>query len=156
MKCNLGYTLLEMLVVLVIISIMTTVAVLTMGHQQERPLKTFTETLIESLTLAEEQAILQPATVALIFTAHDFGFYEYQQGWKPIIDDALSRQSLPPGIQVQLDKPVVINSDGKLSDFRLRVSNQGKNRGFEIRGHIDGTITSYPYYPSRDHKGAVR
>ena len=51
-----GFTLLELLVVLVIISIVASMAMLTIGHNQNKEMETFTKELTQTLTLAEEQA----------------------------------------------------------------------------------------------------
>src|SRR5438445_13371118 len=84
-----GFTLLEILVVLVIMNIVAGMAVLTIDRNANKRLQTFTQTLMQSLTLAEEQALLQPATLGLAFTPHSFCFYEYrlkQKGarWEPL------------------------------------------------------------------------
>ena len=56
-----GFTLIELLVVIFIISIVTSVALLSISRNENKQLEAFTNELVQTVTLAEEQAMLQPS-----------------------------------------------------------------------------------------------
>jgi len=69
-----GFTLIEILVVILIISIVTSVALLSISRNENRQLETFTKDLVQTLTLAQEQAMLQPAVLGLAIERHTYQF----------------------------------------------------------------------------------
>src|SRR5688500_5366349 len=75
-----GFTLLEILVVLVIISVVATMGMLTIGYNDHKKIEAFAKDLTETITLAEEQALLQPTNLNLVFTKKTFGFYQSLKG----------------------------------------------------------------------------
>jgi len=107
-----GYTLLEILVVLVIISIVAGMAVLTIGHNDNKQLQAFTQELTQTLTLAEEQALLQPATLGLVVSSRSFRFYEYRptkmgsdrvaNTWEALQSLELGKHAIPSNIEVRV------------------------------------------------------
>lgn len=165
LKHNSGYTLLEILVVLVIISIVAGMAVLTIGHNDNKQLQAFTQKLAQTLTLAEEQALLQPATLGLVLTASSFGFYEYRQvqarpSWEPLADRELGLHEIPSDIQVSLKiaskarsveqqaektPSLLISTNGTLTPFTILIGKKNKPPRYVLIGHADGTVTSQVY-----------
>ena len=164
-KPNTGYTLLEILVVLVIISIVAGMAILTLGRNDNKMLQAFTQEFVQTLTLAEEQALLQPATLGLVLTNHSFGFYEYnetrsQAAWKPLMDQELGLRKIPADIQIILkiankilpqeqltgETPtILISTNGTLTPFTILIGKKNKKPRYKLIGQADGTITSEVY-----------
>lgn len=164
-RANSGYTLLEILVVLVIISIVAGVALLTIGHNDNKELQAFTRELTQTLTLAEEQALLQPVTLGLMFTTHSFRFYEYRQtrssaSWQALNDRELGLHRIPEDIQLSLQindkilplEPVegklpalFVSTNGTLTPFTLLIGKKNKKPRYQLIGHADGSITSQRY-----------
>lgn len=165
LKLKAGYTLLEILVVLVIISIVAGMAILTVGHNDNKQLQAFTQQLAQTLTLAEEQALLQPATLGLELTAHSFRFYEYRQtqaspSWEPLADRELGLHEIPHDIEISLqiaDKvlpleklagkapSLLISTNGTLTPFTILIGKKDKPPSYELIGHADGSVTSQVY-----------
>ncbi len=153
-----GYTLIEILVVIVIISIVSTVALLTVGHNQNRRMESVARQFTQMLTLAEEQAMLQPAVLGLSVTGSSFQFLTYQTHWVPLQDKALASHSLPDNIVLTLmnsrqledtddsdevTPQIVISTNGNVTPFTLYIGKQGEAPRYVVTGEADGTIESH-------------
>jgi general secretion pathway protein H len=165
LKPKAGYTLLEILVVLVIISIVAGMAVLTVGHNHNKQLQAFTQELAQTLTLAEEQALLQPTTLGLELTPRSFRFYEYREvktgkTWEPVADRELGLHSIPKDIQVSLQiagktlplealegkaPSLLVSTNGTLTPFTILIGQKDKTPRYQLTGRSDGTVTSQVY-----------
>lgn len=96
-----GFTLIEVLIVLIIVSVITAVAVLAFGHfDRGRREKMVMQQFVRVITVAQQQAILSPMVLGLAITADGYTFYRYQpktqsttEKWLPLSDDALSNQN---------------------------------------------------------------
>lgn len=159
-----GFTLIEILVVLFIISIVTSVALLSISRNENKQMETFANQLTQSLTLAEEQAMLQPSVLGfeLNETRLEFDSLEINQEtkksiWVPLTDTILSRQNIPDNIAVSIDingntqpqeetdkhnPQIIISTNGDITPFSIYVGKKGERPRFVIRGEADGTITS--------------
>ena len=78
MRRNSGFTLIEVLIVIFIISIVSTTALMTIGRNENRRLETLAIQITQMLTLAEEEALLQPAVIGLAISDTSFQFLRYQ------------------------------------------------------------------------------
>lgn len=99
-----GFTLFELLVTIVIISVLISLAVLSIGDTQaerERRLITQLATLTE---LARETALFNSQELALFFWEHGYAFYRLDGAqWRLITEDTLLRnRDLPEDIIVSL------------------------------------------------------
>lgn len=160
-----GYTLLEILVVLVIISIVAGMAVLTIGHNERREMQAFARDLEQTLTLAEEQALLQPAMLGLMLTTQSFGFYEYRKkdtefSWRPITDRELGPHPIPKGLELRLTindhilplesteaktPTLFVSTNGTITPFVLLIGKKNQPPCYQLVGHADGSITNEVY-----------
>src|SRR3990167_3252437 len=78
---NGGFTLIEVLVVLLIVSIITAVAVMALGDQfggKTRREKIVIEQFSQTITIAQQQAILTPAVLGLGVTTDGYRYYTYE------------------------------------------------------------------------------
>lgn len=106
-----GFTLIELLVVIFIISIVTSVALLSISRNENRQLEAFTNELLQSVTLAEEHAMLQPAVLGLSFARESYQFLTYQppagadkkQTWIPASDKLLDKHIIPSDIELSIE-----------------------------------------------------
>ncbi len=155
-----GFTLIEILVVLFIISIVTAVALLTIGKNEQREVKRFAEELTQILTLAEEQAMLQPTVLGLALNQDSFHFASYQletdkkkNYWKPLQDNLLGKHRIPSDIEVNIkmgkeskavshEPQIIISTNGDLTPFTIYVGKQGEKPLYEIKGDADGNVTN--------------
>jgi general secretion pathway protein H len=103
-----GFTLLEILVVVVIIGIVTVGALLSLSFTgPDRELHNEGDRLADLMNYAQEQGELQTRELGLYCTDHSYKFLAFDARrnlWVPIMDDdALRPRTLPDAIKLQLD-----------------------------------------------------
>lgn len=150
-----GYTLIEILVVIFIISIATTVTLLTIGKNENREIETFTKELTQMVSLAEEQAMLQPRILGITLNANTIQFASYDKNketqkstWLPLSDHVLNHYAIPDNIQVSLqgvasqqDTPqIIFSTNGDVTPFVLFVGKKGKKPMYAISADADGNV----------------
>ena len=161
-----GFTLLEVLVVIVIIGIITSMAVLSVhvlggDHEMQQE----AERLQAILTQVREDAMLQSRDIGLRLAPTGFDFLEYDsknERWREIPDDTMLRpRTLPEGLHlalrledraVQLKPPqpateqnplqpqVVLQASGDLAPFDIIFSRDGTTEQRRVNGTVDGKI----------------
>ena len=159
-----GFTLIEILVVLVIIAVLTTVAILSVGVLgQDRGLDAEGERFSDVAAAAMEQAQLEGRDFGIRFAETRYEILTYvtrRQRWESVIDDRLyAIHELPAGVLVRLelegklvqfveDKPgdvrvpqVILYSSGDVSPYRLSFAREGSELGWSVAGQADGTLT---------------
>jgi general secretion pathway protein H len=118
---NAGFSLLELLVVIVIIGIAVSFATLAFGDNQAERMSHKSKQLGALIDLAKEQAIFNSQELGLLFTKDSYSFYrmeisikkkdeektkkkdEEKTVWLPIEDDKfLSKRILPVGLEYEL------------------------------------------------------
>lgn len=111
-----GFTLLELLVVVLIIGIVTAAMLLSMSFAgKDTDLETESKRLLALMNYAREQAELQTRQYGILFGQHGYAFvvYDVRQGvWRTAIeDDALRQRTLPSGLDFKLvvdARPIVL------------------------------------------------
>jgi len=102
-----GFTLLEVLVVVVIIGIITSMAVVSVNvlggdHEMDQEARR----LVAVLTQAREDALLEGRDVGVRVDAHGYDFMHYDgrnERWEMVSDDPLLRErTLPDGVEASL------------------------------------------------------
>lgn len=166
-----GFTLIEILVVVVIIGIITVGALLSMSFTgPDRALHTEGERLADLMNYAQEQGELQTRELGLYCTDHSYRFLAFDARrnlWVPIDDDdALRARTLPDSIKLQLDvegrevvlasladeqkkkiapvdlQPhVMIFSNGDLTAFRVTLQREGSEETVTLQPDRQGRIT---------------
>jgi general secretion pathway protein H len=165
-----GFTLIEILVVVVIIGIVTVGAMLSLSFTgPDRELHTEGDRLADLMNYAQEQGELQTRELGLYCTDHSYQFLAFDARrnlWVPVADDdALRPRNLPDALKLQLDVEgrevvlaspadeqkkkiapqdllphVMIFSNGDLTSFRVTLEREG----------TDMTVTLAP-----DHQGKI-
>lgn len=166
-----GFTLVEILVVVVIVGIITVGALLSMSFMgPDRELHTEGERIADLMNYAQEQGELQTRELGLYCTDHSYSFlvFDAQRNlWVPIDDDdALRARNLPDAIRLQLvvegrdvvlasaadeqkkkiapaqlQPHVMIFSNGDLTSFRLTLVRDGTDQTVTLRPDRQGRIT---------------
>lgn len=99
-----AFTLIEVLVALVIVAIVMAVAVLSMdvvGRKEKA--KFAADRLVEVITYAAQQSLLQLNPISLRVSPHYYAFYEYRHdAWQAMPQAIFGQQRLPYGITAQL------------------------------------------------------
>ena len=113
-----GFTLLELMVVLVLVGIIFSFAVLSIGGDDvAEAMERETRRLETLITMAGEEAVLRSEEVAIHFSEDGYTFLFLQaDGWQePENDPLLRARTLPAGIRMRLevegDPPRLVKSD---------------------------------------------
>lgn len=160
-----GFTLIEILIVIVIASIMATLATLSINaYVNARQVQSVADELNLKMTLAERQALLQPAVIGLVIQPHAYEFYQFvtlphqQTGhWQKISGNRLFvTKTLSNYVVLQVKSTVVEkNTDkdiktlqpqimflptGEITAFVLDIGKNGKKATYRIEGDETGAI----------------
>lgn len=155
-----GFTLIEILIVIFIISIVTSVALLTIGHNENKKMETFAKELTQVVSLAEEQAMLQPNILGIAFNDGSLQFLKYakerdQEVWVPVDDDNINKINIPKGINIKVKvqnkripesseskglPQIVFSTNGDITPFTIEVGKKGEKPRHLIIGEADGHL----------------
>lgn len=161
-----GFTLIEVLIVILIISIVTGVSLLTLNRNENREIEAFANELTQMVSLAEEQAMLEPKVLGISFEGDDVQFHSLltekeskKQIWQPLNDRILGTYTIPANVQLSLQvagneikleadgeerkvPPIVISTNGGMTPFILYVGKKGEKPRFAITADADGNVHS--------------
>lgn len=162
-----GFTLIEILVVVVIVGIFASIAILAVGVTgRDRPLTEETKRLATLLDMVKEQAEMQNRDFGLRLLEREYDFVRYdprRAEWREVPEDRLLRaRELPPPMRMRLyldareavlkppadpKKPrppqVLVFASGDVTDFELKIVNEDSNLETTIKGKPDGTIETH-------------
>lgn len=156
-----GFTLIEMLVVMVIIGIILSFATLGISHG-ETPLKQEAQRLASLVKLARFEALLQTQAMGLFFDSESYHFYQFQeQHWQSLEDDDVFRPRFLQGplqltlnidnMPVPLEKckinpclpQLLLLSDGESTPFEIILT--ADHLSYHLMGTATGEITLQRY-----------
>ena len=108
-----GFTLLELLIVLVVIGIMSSFAVLSVGTaDRDKPLAKETQRLLALMRMASEESVQRTEQLGLRIDNDSYRFLIYDQNtWQSLEDDLFRERSLPDNIIMTLvleGRPIVL------------------------------------------------
>lgn len=157
---NHGFTLIEILVVVVIVSLLTVLGVQMISSGSiERHLQQHGKRLQSSLEFACDQATLQNIPYGVAFSQTGYQFFIYvNQNWQVLnFDNTNLSHEFTDGSQISLsidDQPLVLKEDyadkpqllcdntGQLSPFELLISDTSKQHQFQLKTSDYWTIES--------------
>ena len=163
-----GFTLLELMVVMVLIGIIFSFAVLSLGGDDVAELmEQETRRLVTLLDMAGEEAVLSGEELAVYFTDTGYEFMVLRgERWQPTTDDALLKaHTLPAGMQFRLEidgePPVLGGSDDDEDSLtpQIYILSSGEMTPFSatlessdsyIRYHLSATILGKLEWESED------
>lgn len=155
-----GFTLIEILVVIFIMSIVTSVAVLTISRNENRQLESFAKEIQQKIRLMEEEAMLKPSVLGLAIRDNAFQFSTYQKSsWLLTENERRVDDSIPHNIELSLEisgkkiplqsdnnekhfPHIVISTNGDITPFTIYVARKGKSPRYIVKGDANGNITS--------------
>ncbi len=167
-----GFTLIEMLVVVLIIGMMAAVVVLSVGVTgRDQELEKESDRVFSLLGYVREQAELQTREFGLLCGEHGYEFLTYDPRramWVSAdADDAMRTRKLPQGLDLKLviegrdvvlrrpadakDKTphVMIFSNGDLTSFQLTLEREGGLRSVTLVSDDTGKIEAQPMKEAR-------
>lgn len=153
-----GFTLIEILVVIVLLGIILTVAMISIGNTQSGKLKEDMRRLLQIMRLAHEEAITNQQTLAMKFSAHGYALQRYDEKgkiWVSVTDPDFFRarkldedykiRLLQDGLSVSLtDKDsgkVLMYSSGEMTPFELDIGLPDSHINYHMSGDLMGKLT---------------
>lgn len=159
-KPNKGFTLIEIMVVVVIVAVLISAVTLSFPPVGDKLLKENADRFSALINLAQDEAILQSNELAVEITPTGYSFYQNENNsWQAFSDKPFSKRQLPAeistkifldGISINLedrdkDKPqVVILSSGEMTPFTytLQFKDQSEIQlKVDANGEIEKTFT---------------
>lgn len=164
-----GFTLIEVLVVLIIIAVITGIAATSFGHFGEnRREKIIVQQFARTIEVAQQQALLTPSILGLSITDRGYQFFQYEillnskrAEWMPLRDDMLSNKTAfektfavrvtqiahyslseksGQNRQTQENDPrIVFSPSGYVTPFALTL--KGKQETFVLRVNNNGLVS---------------
>jgi general secretion pathway protein H len=171
-----GFTLIEILVVVVIIGVISSLVILTVNLTgEDRELEQEGRRATALLTYAREQAELQTREFGLFCGERGYEFLTfdaYQDVWRPVDEDeSLRARQLPAGLflrlriegrEIVLRQPpnkkwkenekvphLMLFSNGDLTPFELTVEREGEKRSITVSANETGLIEEQPLQERR-------
>jgi general secretion pathway protein H len=154
-----GFTLLELLVVVVIIGLLAGAATLSMGAVgNDREMEQETQRVRSMVGLLNEEALMQTRDYGVLFTETGYRFlmFDYQQSkWVDphALDPQLVLRLFLDGREVQLQRDfealdvddlephIMLLSSGEVTPFTIELTRSGQQGRFELTAALDGTVT---------------
>ena len=142
-----GFTLIEILVVLVIIGLMATLAVFTMGgSSQQRELEVQAQDLYLRMQVMSEQAVLNNLEAGLVLESDRYQFVVFDdetQAWNASPERLFQARALPIWLSVDTvvdaDGPRLTNNNNTLRPDVVFFSS-GESTAFEIELMVKGQV----------------
>jgi len=151
-----GFTLLELLAVILIIGIIISFATLSIGQNSSRIVQDEIERLQGLIQLASVESVLQGRELALEFDRNKYQFLEFSDNdWLPVAEDNMLRERpLPETIEIELllegietsfrdnkNLPrIFILSSGELTPFMMTLKTD-EGEEFTLEGQSNGKLS---------------
>lgn len=151
-----GFTLIEVLAVLVIIGVIVGFATLSLGNRNRDVLDQEARRLAALMPLALQEAMLSARELGFVLDEGQYAFLVLgPDGWRPMEDDVLRTRTLAPQVEAELagDPPglaepeqealqpqILFLSSGQITPFELTLRDPKVDGYFRLTGAITGEI----------------
>ncbi len=158
-----GFTLLELLVVLVIIGIVSSFAVLSTGLTgRNRPLDKEAQRMLALMKMAGEESVQKTEELGLTLDSDGYHFQDYdydQNAWQSLQDDLFRERHLPDGVTLELvleGRPIVLASPSQTdSTDKPSADSQDQPKPPQILFLSSGEVTQFTLTLS-EHPGTAQ
>ena len=159
-----GFTLVEILIVILIISIVSGIALMTFTRNKTKQIETFAKQLTHIITLAQQEAMLQPQTLGLAFYRHHFQFFNYktdqEHPWQAITTKYLGSHTIPEFMHITLHinhesqalngKPqIIISESGDITPFSLNIAHGNSIPAYVVSADASGHVQTELYHDEK-------
>lgn len=154
MRVSRGFTLIEVLVVILIISIITGMSIMAFGDfGAGRKAYVFSEQFTAYIKLVRQRAILEMSTLGISVNNKGYGTWKYEGDniWKPLPQKSLFRwQNFPDNIVVTLANKskssatapeIIILPTGEMTAFKINFGTSSVPNQSVLTGHTNGEIS---------------
>lgn len=153
-----GFTLLELLVVMVIMGIVLSFGMLAVGDGgRAAQIEQAAQRLQALIELGSDEAILQSRELGLYVTLDEYQFFSYEaEGWQSYEDDLFRARKLPEAVEFELfmedlevslesaeEKPkpqIILSSSGERSPFELFVIPEEEDPRYKLSSQGVGDV----------------
>lgn len=150
-----GFTLIEIVVVIVIIAVLVNFAVLSFSRVAgSSPLQEESNRLHTLLRMASEEALLRSRLIGVDVTEEGYAFLRLDKGeWKPLEDDLFRSRELPdelhlsiattqpPGDDEEKRTPeIILLNSGEMTPFELKISSRESDDYYRLSGSETGEL----------------
>ena len=153
-----GFTLVELMVVIVIMSVMLGYLVLSIGGSSpDKPLQDEAKRITALIQLASEQALLQSIEIGLLIDENNYQFLsKNEESWSSLPEKSFRHRTLPDEIQLELvsienapppeqqEDPIpqiLLLSSGEMTPFDLEIRADEIDYYFTLSGSVIGKVT---------------
>lgn len=146
-----GFTLLEVLVVLILVGVLLTFAAASLrGPDPANQLREEVMRLQALMQLATDEAVIQARTYGLRLSPTGYAFVAYgEQGWQTLDSRPLQPRtfpahmtllSAPPPTSATTEPHIVLFADGTLTPFELGFSSTAAANELHLLGKVNGEL----------------
>jgi len=152
-----GFTLLEILVVVLIIGVLSAVFLLSVDSNREEKGKHEAQRFAALMKLAGQEAMLRSRELAVEIFPDGYRFLvSEEQQWQPLEDDILTPQQLPEGMSLllqfdgadvawadaqEVEAPrIYLLSTGEMTPFELTLLIEGLDYSYRVNGGVSGKL----------------
>ncbi len=152
-----GFTLVELMVVIVIMSIMLGFLIVSIGGgEHDKPLQNEAKRITALIKLASEQSLLQSTEIGLLLDEESYQFFKLnEKQWLPLPENSFRKRTLPQSIQFelisidhapppkQLDKPIpqiLLLSSGEMTPFEFEIRGDDIDYYYLLTGSVMGQL----------------
>jgi general secretion pathway protein H len=139
-----GFTLIEVMVVVILIGILINAAVLSFGRNSPEDLLEREALRLSSLIgLASEEALLRSELIGVDIGEETYGFLRLEEGeWQPMDDNLFRTRELPQGMLFSIASTQQVGEDNEENIPEIILLNSGEMTPFELKLSSD-LIDSY-------------
>jgi general secretion pathway protein H len=157
-EASAGFTLIEVMVVVVIIGILINFAVLSLrSHSPADQLNDEAQRLRSLLQIAGEEALLRSSFIGVDITETGYGFLRLEEEtWQPVEDTLFRDRELPEDVQISITTAqppgdedddeekrtpeIILMNSGEITPFDLKISSLQSDDYFRLSGNETGEL----------------